>query len=276
MQNLEVELESRALKERDEEADKHPGIYTPLPIFVQPFCPQTKACCEDSSFCHKLGRVGKEAPLGVPRHKVMYFALFVSLVGMIMLIVGALALSSNATTVYHTAWAVGIGKKDVQYHNTTVSFDDTRISIGLNSVVIHKRKNDKVVWNKKWKNVDCDTIQGSSSLCDQCKAQALGFQVPVIIGMVTQVLQIATDVQRSTVAGDVNCQKFMGIFTGVLGLTATLFALGSFRDACYRVEGELYEMAAGPGFILTAVATILKAVDVICHVALATPAHKNQ
>lgn len=85
---------------------------------------------------------------------------------------------------------------------------------------------------------------------------------------------LMTDFQRSTRKGDLNCQKFMAIFTGILGTITNLTALSSYSAECYTNLPEEYfglQMTyhLGPAFNCMLVATILKPIDVLIH--LLTP-----
>ena len=66
------------------------------------------------------------------------------------------------------------------------------------------------------------------------------------------------------------------MLTGVFGLVSTMATLGSFADSCYNdiIDTTYYDLAPGAGLILAAVATLLKLIDVICHVLLLTPPHR--
>ena len=81
---------------------------------------------------------------------------------------------------------------------------------------------------------------------------------------------LMTDFQRSTRKGDLNCQKFMAILTGILGTITNLIALSSYSAECYTNLPENYlgfEMTyhLGPAFNCMLVATILKPFDVLIH-----------
>ena len=83
-----------------------------------------------------------------------------------------------------------------------------------------------------------------------------------------------TDFQRSTRKGDLNCQKFMALLTGIIGTITNLIALSSYADLCYTNLPESYngvdmDYRLGPAFNCLLVATILKPIDVIIH--LLTP-----
>ena len=99
--------------------------------------------------------------------------------------------------------------------------------------------------------------------------------------------------------GDLNCQKLFGVSTGLYGFFSTLAALVDFRVACglsgglppwrtvetVRVAVAAAEgggwrevevvLTAGPGYVLLVLAALLKAVDVLCHLFVPTPAARH-
>ena len=152
----------------------------------------------------------------------------------------------------------------------------------------------------------------SGGYCAQCSnaAQNDVFSL-AIVGTVTQIFQMVTDLQRSTVHGDMNCQKVQGILTGLLSLATSFSSLHKFSDACLYnppaslsvglngtfgdgdLPGEVDLAAAatiagiaveegntvtlqmaythGTGFLLCWLAVALKVVDIICHLIVPTP-----
>lgn len=118
---------------------------------------------------------------------------------------------------------------------------------------------------------DCAAYFSAGSDCEQCADAISKIETTVIFGLLTQFLQVMTDIQRSTERGDRNCQKFMGIFTGILGSITTLIALSSFSQSCWKIDDPNYTIKAGSGFILVSFATFLKAIDVVAHALLPTP-----
>jgi hypothetical protein len=89
---------------------------------------------------------------------------------------------------------------------------------------------------------------------------------------ITQVFQMTTDLQRTTRYGDLNCQKAMGMITGVYGFWSTMSAMRRFLEACaWNMQGDAtlalagggsvaveIDFRAGVGFYLLLVATALK------------------
>ena len=85
-------------------------------------------------------------------------------------------------------------------------------------------------------------------------------QTLVIMGAITQVGQIMTDLQRSHPKGHLNCQRFLALLTGVYGSVSTLAALMTYAESCHKGlptsflldDGSevIAEWAAGTGFTL--------------------------
>lgn len=117
--------------------------------------------------------------------------------------------------------------------------------------------------------------------CRSCGATAMASVTFAIMGAITQIPQMTTDLQRSTTFGDVNCQATMGAVTSFFGTYSTLASLATFSQSCYRnfpakmvsQEGlELdYEWSLGLGYYCIVVATVLKLWDAFSHVFVPTP-----
>ena len=59
--------------------------------------------------------------------------------------------------------------------------------------------------------------------------------------------QVATDLQRATPYGDVNCQRAMGILTSSYGLFSGLRSMRDFADSCWREQPERFEVVGSDG-----------------------------
>eukprot|EP00602_Paraphysomonas_sp_CaronLab_P003478 CAMPEP_0185024610 /NCGR_PEP_ID=MMETSP1103-20130426/7760_1 /TAXON_ID=36769 /ORGANISM="Paraphysomonas bandaiensis, Strain Caron Lab Isolate" /LENGTH=207 /DNA_ID=CAMNT_0027557627 /DNA_START=158 /DNA_END=781 /DNA_ORIENTATION=+ len=196
----------------------------------------------------------------VHRAKVMLLAAGLSGLSLIFCIVAVCALSTNNDTVKNTNWTYGVS-------------DNSEYFVGLKEVVIKVDGFDEI--SSKWEDTSCP-----DSYCDDCKDACDSSITTAIMSLITCLPTLATDFQRSTVKGDLNCQKFMGIFTGVVGTITTLAALSSYADGCYRNlpndDGSGNELTwyLGPGFTCLLLATFLKPVDVLIH--LLTPVGKKE
>lgn len=114
--------------------------------------------------------------------------------------------------------------------------------------------------------------------CQKCKASLLSSST-LVMAIVAQLPTIATDLQRATRFGDVNCQATIGVLSDLTSFVSALASLLAFRWNCYQelpskpegLPSEGLGWDLGPGFQCLMAATILKAVDMLVHVVLPTP-----
>jgi len=119
----------------------------------------------------------------------------------------------------------------------------------------------------------------SASPCQRCRASAAETVTFAIMGAVTQIPQMTTDLQRATRFGDVNCQSTMGFATSLFGCFSALMSLRSFGFSCWKTfpdasvgtDMPLLRMGAGPAFWCLVVASVLKLVDALAHFVVPTP-----
>lgn len=189
------------------------------------------------------------------RANIMLIASLFSLFGLILSLICLIGVSTDADTVMNTAWNIG--------ETTGVDF-----YIGLNIVVLDS---DSTTVKEEWSDIDCNIFESGSEICDSCSDAATGIISTVVISFLTAITTLQTDIQRSTRAGDLNCQKFMGMLTAALGMITTLYSLSSYVDSCSRelpdktAEGENIDWVMGPGFSCLLVATMIKPIDFIAH-----------
>ena len=110
-----------------------------------------------------------------------------------------------------------------------------------------------------------------NSYCEDCKDACDATVSSAIIALITCFPTLQTDLQRSTIKGDLNCQKIMGMVTGIVGTLSTLIALSVYADGCYRNLPDKDDAQdditwhLGPGFTCLLVATLLKPIDFLIH-----------
>jgi len=257
------------------------GIYSPLPpcFYSQSF----NSTCEEAVCCRKCGSIGF-ASCRQNRGNLMMLATFLSLCAVIFQIVPVLAVSKATGTIQNVAWAVG------ELPN------DHKIYVGLSSFVVCEDGSncESYEWNSDTCPSNVDTTNATSSVnstgvdtssagsyCSDCETACQSTYMVAIMALVTSIPQLTTDIQRSTIEGDVNCQKFLGIFTGLLGTATTLASLSTFADGCHAnlPEGDFLNMgevswALGPSFVILLLATLLKPLDVIFHCIVPVPVTK--
>uniref|UniRef100_A0A7S1LGV5 Uncharacterized protein n=1 Tax=Alexandrium catenella TaxID=2925 RepID=A0A7S1LGV5_ALECA len=265
---------------------------------------------EWSGCCRFLGSCGMRC--GTKRRReVMLVAFAVSFFSWILLLYPVLGLSTNENTIMFAAWAKG------------TSYDSdgpgpVRIYIGLKgrvdridckeatdrglcetrteslTVVPFKSKGDGiysrvVVWSK---NESCPSVSGPMgltpdrqrpSMCEDCRHSVMETVSFAIMGAITQLPQMTTDLQRSTVFGDVNCQATMGFLTSIWGCFSALMSLRSFSFSCWRAFPEHFARAnfgihwsGGPAFWCLVAASILKLWDAFSHLLVPTPSVRHR
>jgi len=120
------------------------------------------------------------------------------------------------------------------------------------------------------------------SMCEGCRKSAGETVSFAIMGAITQIPQMTTDLQRSTRFGDVNCQAVMGFLTSLWGCFSALMSLRSFSCNCWRSFPS--EFPGSPlvfhwhgtlAFWGLLVASILKLWDAFTHLIVPTPTARH-
>jgi len=192
----------------------------------------------------------------------MLFATFVTFICMLLTIIALVAVSDIDSYIKDTCWTYG-----------EVS-DGSKIYVGLNKIIISEPNapDQSIVWGDS----ACHTLEQAGNdlgFCEECRTECDAAVGVAIVSLITIIPTITTDIQRSTRRGDMNCQKFMGILTGVLGFVSTLAALSTYAGGCYHnlpteYNGVRINYSLGPGFLCLLVATVLKIIDVVANVFL--------
>mmetsp|Transcript_1857 Transcript_1857/g.5281 ORF Transcript_1857/g.5281 Transcript_1857/m.5281 type:complete len:353 (-) Transcript_1857:405-1463(-) len=217
------------------------------------------------------------------RGPIFLFAAGISFIAWICIILSALALSESDTLVQGFAWAKGSAEAPDKFFATVYLGMRNRVVI-LDPIPPFELPPDvPTIIDTNWWDDACSAYSINAT-CERCRDGMPTTSTMIITSILTQTIQIATDLQRSTPYGDVNCQKVMGIVTGLYGLFSGLLSLRSFADSCWNVQPDMFsiqnypeigdlhlDLGPGPGVILMFVATALKAVDVLLHLITPTP-----
>mmetsp|Transcript_1257 Transcript_1257/g.2907 ORF Transcript_1257/g.2907 Transcript_1257/m.2907 type:complete len:345 (+) Transcript_1257:123-1157(+) len=273
------------------------GIFTKLgPVIEWSWC------------CRRCGAIG----LGCGhrnRKAVMFTAFTFSFVAWLLMIFAACGMSTNPTVLKVASWAHG-----TVYMNSTGA--EISCFIGLNGRVdivdctgsqfadICRTLMDGTKFEETDDNVyerfiawddptSCMPIQtngevklrlssflmegsGTSNMCETCRDSATESVTFAIMGVFTQLPQMATDLQRLTAFGDVNCQATMGIVTSLWGLFSNLMSLSRFSRSCWRsfpttLESYALVWKPSPAFLCLLIGSAMKLVDVLSHLVVPTP-----
>jgi len=191
----------------------------------------------------------------------MLFAALLSFACTIFCLIALISISHDNDVVESVNWTIGESSLDP---------DVFTFYVGLSRLVIDSDithiGNTTIPSYIEWGSDDCD-----AGYCEDCEDAASSVISSAIIAFVTCIPTLQTDLQRSTRKGDLNCQKFMAIFTGIIGTITNLIALSAYADMCFSnlpdsFMGVDMDYRLGPAFNCMLVATILKPIDVFIHI----------
>lgn len=231
----------------------------PYPICCQLSC--FRNGCEKRGCCVNLGKIGLKV---FPKHRavIMFIAAAFSFLAFILCIASACSLSYSNSQVKNTNWTYG-------------KSDESEFFVGLYEIIVNAKGSKER--ELKWSDGDCP-----NSYCEECQDACNSTISSVIISLITCIPTIQTDLQRSTIKGDLNCQKIMGMFTGIVGTISTLVALSAYADGCYRnlpdydEDDNQIKWQLGPGFSCLLVATLLKPIDFFIHLLMPVEKPEDQ
>lgn len=243
---------------------------------------------ESSLLPRHFGRVGF-AFADVHRAPIMTAAFCVSFLAWCCMLLSGLALTESDALVRSFAWAVGNAESPARTITATrfvgVSHRILVVSVAPSFAV---SPNASLYSSVAWTDEEACSHEMEST-CEQCALAAGSVTKLAIASILTQMVQMATDLQRTTPYGDMNCQKLMGVITGFYGLISGLKSLHYFSSGCWRSQPTTFTWEAapelgafefearwGPGLGLMWLATLLKAVDIVCHLIVPTPRRKRE
>jgi hypothetical protein len=199
----------------------------------------------------------------------MFVAFWFSFLTFILLIIPFCSLSFQESTVIGTNWNRGHVKLPID--------SDLTYYIGLRMVTV---RCDGIscpdISSFTWEE---DVCRGN--YCANCKDSVSGTVTSAVLSLITMLPQMGTNLQRSKKEGDMNCQKWMAIFTGVIGIFSNLGTISNYMAGCfndfpnsYEYLGATYNItySLGPSVWCLIWATIFKALDLIFNLLLPVPA----
>jgi len=270
--------------------------------------------CEWSRCCIALGKSGVAAFQNC-RVQSMLWALIFSMAGFVLTVYAWLGVTLIPWLIVHASWSRGVGyvvtadgevdpnpifiswigaRGRVDEVNCNNAPNVTRCGLILedlfNAVPVDGVYRREVRFD--WTEV-CGVLPTSEALvnvtvsgsvkysCEKCAERASGLSRMVSFSVLTQFAQMMTNLQRTTVFGDVNCQAGVGVITGFTGLASTLSSLVMYWSLCGKVlptdvhQYVQIDWTLGPAFWCLFIATLLKINDIAVHAMLATPAARH-
>ena len=273
-----------------------------------PICLRKWRCCaagfEHSTFAQMLGKFG--IPGEKWRRPIMLVALISSCLTMILAILSCLGFEKNELLVRAFPWTKG--KFNITSDSPHPMNMEIQFSVGLGAILtdtlnapewLVNAKRSKLKQMNEVQTFDSKACKDgflsetfNTTLCTTCQEASAGLLVPAIFAVITCLPSIQTDIQRMFPKYDLNCQKFMAVFVaGMFGTVSTLATIYGYSSGCWRnfPEQGLHKILpentlndhidvefignwyGGPGLSLMIAATLLKVVNLICHLIVPTP-----
>lgn len=212
-----------------------PPCLTKIPCFW--------ALCENGYCCPAIGRcrlrsMGKDRL----RKRIMYIAALLSFISIFLGVWASFATSMEKEMVRAAPWSVGrvplkvfLGSNNsTTYRIVQAKMGDAfkadalvSLYIGLNGIVVDTTSALRGFDGEEVKFINWDEAQCTSTIqmraCEACKTQATGSSTMAIMGVITTVPQLTTDLLRAFAENDLYCQKAFGIVTGLFGMITYVF-----------------------------------------------------
>lgn len=191
----------------------------------------------------------------------MLVTAFLATLSSILILVAVIAMSYDDDTVKNTCWTYG------------ETDNGNKIWVGLNEFVTEI---NGVTKSTGWRSTDCGDGE-DDSYCGDCKTVCLESISFAAMNLVTSLPNIKGAIERSTRAGDRNCEKNFQLFTGFVGFFSSLASLTVYADGCERnlpdelITGSSIDYQYGPGFICLLIATLLLPFNFIANLLLPVP-----
>jgi len=248
-----------------------------------------RSVCETASCCLKIGPFGLQF-FHRNRNGIMAFGACTSLLSLILTIFACLSLSGTSDAVSSYPWAT----QSIALMQDNGDSVDIDVYIGLSGVAFESsvdgvgNMTDFIKWSDDTcaDNTDDNPLQLTNE-CEDCKEATEAYVGTVVISAITLLPQLSTDLTRRSTRGDLNCQKFFGTFTALLGFVTGISGLLSYKGTCIDAFGSVQacnqdgsgcvdlETDLGIGYTCLLLATIFKLVDFTIHLLTPTPPYRH-
>mmetsp|Transcript_3941 Transcript_3941/g.8692 ORF Transcript_3941/g.8692 Transcript_3941/m.8692 type:complete len:362 (+) Transcript_3941:107-1192(+) len=282
---------------KKEEGKGRPPLKPCLPPPCIKWCP---TLLEQNAVCKTAGSLGVINPKNDRwRARIFKVGIVSNVIGLILTIVACASISLQFDALMSLPFSYGSSISD------NPRIPGINIGIGLRGVAVESPLQGQTVWTF---DQFCDrayktgTVQYfGEGVCRGCGQASSGLVSTLLISVVTYFPNIFTDVTRMYSNYDVNCQKMVGSFFGLLSLFLSLYTWQEYIHSCFSAfyEGVIpyntqgyamspkevdtaekrlkilvnmeYDWKAGNGLILVVTATALKIIDIVCNLLVPTP-----
>lgn len=211
-----------------------PLCWVPPPVKYLPDILEQNACCEGYG---KIGAFPHDH--GCSRIWLMRKSLLVHLGGLILSILACLAITSDPTMLKNFAFSSGAVTGSIAER----TLQRVEMYIGLTSVHV-----DDAYFGPRTYGLDelC-TFENvgipltSLSDCHTCSDASRGLVLTVILGVITYIPSMASNINRAYYNYDVNCQKVFGTLVALLNMLMSLYTWKGYANKCFQnfYDGEV-------------------------------------
>jgi len=257
-------------------------------------------CVEHSCCCINFGKMGFACAERKRKH-VMMTGCLCNFLATIFLIVGSIGgLSTKASVLTRLSWVKGEGEVvlpnippvqitayiglKAQYQELSCLNQVQMTSIqNITSMGWTGDQNGCFKKTVRWDDeITCQSeSQELTNTCNECKKNLLPVST-LFFSIFGQLPTMATNLQRTTRFGDVNCQSTMGVFSNLISLFSSMATLLAFRMSCKdalptTILGNVtLTWSMGLGYQLVILGTVVKVLDMVCHCLVPTPKERWQ
>jgi hypothetical protein len=241
-----------------------------------------RTCGEENGVCRRLGTCGclnADTPM---RNKLFTVSVLVSIVAFVLQILIVCGTSTSNNLVKSVAWSTIDFENQNLTANLYIAAKHYVVELDGNEIgtLTNGKFNTSGTYGMDWDDASCNSNFNGDKYCEACKDASTGQVLSTYTGLLSGLGQISSSWTRRVYEKDYNCQKVLGVFTGILGILMNIVAVSSFYDSCVApAKNHFYGMDAdaslGPGMQCLVVSTIIKFYDVLVHIAVPTPVERT-
>jgi hypothetical protein len=225
------------------------------------------------------------------RYWILHLGLLANFVGFVLTLYACFAISEDFGILQKAAFSSGV------LTEVDNAIDVITLDIGLRSVAFHNPSTvgDIVLSFDQFCDLGSELERYLDiSNCDDCEQASKSMVTTVIISTITFLPSLSTDILRMYSNYDVNCQKVFATVVACITLFSSLFTFMTYNRACFAIfyEGLVtynatgsvvdpdssevaftldFDWGIGKGLACLYAGTVLKIVDIVCNVIVATP-----
>jgi len=284
------------LNDRSEGKSKYGNSRPPCFIFFVPICVKWwPGYLESNCLCENLGSIGLLDPEHTSKRRLLLKSGLVSnILGFFLTVYTCFAISKRHNFIQNASFS----RAEFKFANGTAV--PLSLDIGLTAIAYENLagtgKNVVVRFDEF-----CGLIEDGLDRymhpdhCARCNEISNSLIASLVLGLLSYLPTLTTDVLRMWPNYDVNCQKVFASFFSMFSLGMSIYTWKGYGNGCFDAfyEGDVYfdesmnpvvdpetegyamkltfDWVPGPGIMALTIASLSKIVDIICNLLIPTP-----